>query len=74
MSRFTAICVRALLAPAAFWQGRGSARPENTAPPPNEGPNEAERLERIAIYARAGYFHMGATLDTVNMTGEIPPH
>jgi hypothetical protein len=77
MSRFTAICVRALLAPATFWQGRASGRPDNAARSGNEGqherPNEAERLERIAMYARAGYFHLGCTLDTLNMTGEIPP-
>ncbi|WP_069263954.1 hypothetical protein [Paraburkholderia nodosa] len=77
MSRFTAICVRVLLAPAAFWQVRASGQPDDAAPSGSEGqrerPNEAERLERIAMYARAGYFHMGCTLDTLNMTGEIPP-
>jgi hypothetical protein len=35
--------------------------------------DDAERLERIAAYARAGYFNMGYTLDMFYMTGEIEP-
>ncbi|MEM5383098.1 hypothetical protein VSR68_05755 [Paraburkholderia phymatum] len=36
-------------------------------------PDDAERLERIAAYARAGYFNMGYTLDMFYMIGEIEP-
>ncbi|MPW22130.1 hypothetical protein GCT13_36165 [Paraburkholderia sp. CNPSo 3157] len=35
--------------------------------------DDAERLERIAAYARAGYFNMGYTLDMFYMIGEIEP-
>lgn len=34
---------------------------------------DPERLERIAIYARAGYFNMGYTLDMFHVIGEIAP-
>ncbi|MCC8395880.1 hypothetical protein LJ656_25160 [Paraburkholderia sp. MMS20-SJTR3] len=34
---------------------------------------EPERLERIAVYARAGYFNMGYTLDSFCLSGEIAP-
>ncbi|CAG4904129.1 hypothetical protein [Paraburkholderia saeva] len=33
----------------------------------------AERLERIAVYARAGYFNMGYTFDMFHVIGEISP-
>ncbi|MFM0529708.1 hypothetical protein PQR11_32540 [Paraburkholderia strydomiana] len=36
-------------------------------------PFAAERLERIAVYARAGYFNMGYTLDMFHVIGEIAP-
>lgn len=32
---------------------------------------EAERLERISVYARAGYFHMSYTLEMYTL-GELP--
>ncbi|SEK07224.1 hypothetical protein [Paraburkholderia diazotrophica] len=35
--------------------------------------DDAERLERIAAYARAGYFNMGYTLDMFYVIGEIEP-
>ncbi|MEM5438677.1 hypothetical protein [Paraburkholderia diazotrophica] len=35
--------------------------------------DDAERLERIAAYARAGYFNMGYTLDVFYMIGGIEP-
>jgi hypothetical protein len=72
MSRFTAICFRALLAPTHFWSGRGGGPEEASAPPTADVPDRQERLERIALYARAGYFRMGGPLDLMNMTGEIP--
>lgn len=34
---------------------------------------DPERLERIANYARAGYFNMGYTLDMFHVMGEIAP-
>lgn len=51
MSRSIQICVQALFAPARFWQSRAAAAVD--------GPMPAERLERVAMYVRAGYFHMG---------------
>ena len=35
--------------------------------------NDAERLERIATYARAGYFNMGYTLESFHVIAEISP-
>ncbi|MBB5403383.1 MULTISPECIES: hypothetical protein [Paraburkholderia] len=38
--------------------------------PPRDDP---ERLERIATYARAGYFNMGYTLESFSVIAEIAP-
>ncbi|GAB7524955.1 hypothetical protein [Paraburkholderia sp. 2C] len=38
-----------------------------------DAPQACERLERIAMYARAGYFNMGYTLDMMQAPGEILP-
>ena len=35
---------------------------------------ESEHLERIATYARAGYFNMGYTPDMFPLVGDLPPH
>ncbi|MGF6446197.1 hypothetical protein [Paraburkholderia youngii] len=35
--------------------------------------NDPERLERIANYARAGYFNLGYTLDMFHALGEFAP-
>ncbi|MFT4067290.1 hypothetical protein [Paraburkholderia sp.] len=35
--------------------------------------DDPERLERIAIYARAGYFNMGYTLESFHVIGDIAP-
>ncbi|MEX3814538.1 hypothetical protein AB3X96_30420 [Paraburkholderia sp. BR13439] len=35
--------------------------------------DDPERLERIATYARAGYFNMGYTLESFHVIGEISP-
>ena len=43
------------------------------APETQEGQEACERLERIAMYARAGYFNMGYTLDMMQTPGEILP-
>lgn len=34
----------------------------------------SERLEQIAIYARAGYFNMGYTVDAFHMSADFMPH
>ena len=34
----------------------------------------AEQLEHISVYARAGYFNMGYTVDAFQMPGESPLH
>lgn len=48
-----------------------------TASESNEGANDApsrtERLERIALYARAGYFNMGYTVDMFQSPADLPP-
>ncbi|MBB5426833.1 uncharacterized protein YjhX (UPF0386 family) [Paraburkholderia sp. JPY158] len=35
--------------------------------------DDPERLERIATYARAGYFNMGYTLEAFSVIAEIAP-
>ncbi|MGF6478257.1 hypothetical protein [Paraburkholderia sp. JPY419] len=35
--------------------------------------DDPERLERIATYARAGYFNMGYTLESFSVIAEIAP-
>lgn len=32
----------------------------------------AQRLERISVYARAGYFHMSYTYEMYPLVGELP--
>jgi hypothetical protein len=39
-----------------------------------EAPREPEQLERIATYARAGYFNMGYTPDMFPFVGDLPPY
>ncbi len=34
---------------------------------------DPDRLERIALYARAGYFNLGYTYETFHLIGEVPP-
>ncbi|SAK81388.1 hypothetical protein AWB76_05531 [Caballeronia temeraria] len=34
----------------------------------------AEQLEHISVYARAGYFNMGYTVDAFQLPGESPMH
>jgi hypothetical protein len=36
--------------------------------------HEPEQLERIAAYARAGYFNMGYTFEMFPLVGDLPPH
>jgi hypothetical protein len=39
----------------------------------NRPRDDPERLERIATYARAGYFNMGYTLESFHVIAEISP-
>ncbi|MFM0325658.1 hypothetical protein [Caballeronia glebae] len=36
--------------------------------------SRAEQLEHISVYARAGYFNMGYTVDAFQLPGETPLH
>lgn len=38
-----------------------------------DAPTPTERLERIALYARAGYFNMGYTVDVFQSPKDLPP-
>ncbi|MGF6741062.1 hypothetical protein [Paraburkholderia atlantica] len=59
----------AVLHPFEFVRQRAQSRPvpEHTC---NDDP---ERLERIARYARAGYFNITVTSDSRQIIGEIAP-
>lgn len=35
--------------------------------------DDPEQLERIATYARAGYFNMGYTFEMFPLVGDLPP-
>jgi hypothetical protein len=45
-----------------------SSKPQHDDPP-----SRTERLERIALYARAGYFNMGYTVDVFQSPADLPP-
>jgi hypothetical protein len=46
----------------------------DVSPRPGRGQRtEAERLESIAMYARAGYFNLGYTHEMFHLAGELPP-
>ncbi|APR39534.1 hypothetical protein BTO02_30275 [Paraburkholderia sp. SOS3] len=51
----------------------GGASHSAAAPAASQAQEAGERLERIAMYARAGYFNMGYTLDMMQAPGEILP-
>ncbi|BEU27229.1 hypothetical protein [Paraburkholderia terrae] len=51
---------------------RWQARPVDAAATQSP-PDAGERLERIAVYARAGYFNMGYTFEMFHVIGEIAP-
>ncbi|HXZ07451.1 MAG TPA: hypothetical protein VEI25_05290 [Paraburkholderia sp.] len=71
----------AVVRPFSAFRQRADAGPERSPAheqEPEHDPDAArrddpERLERIAIYARAGYFNMGYTADMFHMIGEIGP-
>ena len=39
----------------------------------DDAPSRTERLERIAVYARAGYFTMGYTVDIFQSPADLLP-
>ncbi|GAB5096048.1 hypothetical protein P9250_06230 [Caballeronia sp. LP006] len=41
---------------------------------PDDESTRADRLEHIALYARAGYFNMGYTVDLFQSPADLPPH
>jgi hypothetical protein len=65
---------------AAATPDRESTRVTSQADDPDESSTrdhsnrtEAERLERVAAYARAGYFNLGYTYEMFHLAGEMPP-
>ncbi|MCC8405230.1 hypothetical protein LJ655_25710 [Paraburkholderia sp. MMS20-SJTN17] len=62
----------AVFHPLEFVRQRAQAR---SAPGAREhvSADDPERLERIARYARAGYFNIAVTADTCQIIGEIAP-
>ncbi|WP_321915512.1 MULTISPECIES: hypothetical protein [unclassified Paraburkholderia] len=62
----------------AWFARRGRANsppaPNGGEPEPRDASRETEHLERIATYARAGYFNMGYTPDMFPLVGDLPPH
>jgi hypothetical protein len=65
---------RAVLRPfEAAWQRVHRGR-RHAAVHAHDWPHDdPERLERIATYARAGYFNMGYTLESFHVIAEIAP-
>ncbi|CAB3761350.1 hypothetical protein [Paraburkholderia humisilvae] len=67
----------AMLRPSEHTTGRANVPPD---PPDDEATardrwsrTSAERLEHIAMYARAGYFNLGYTYDMFHLAAELPP-
>jgi hypothetical protein len=55
-------------------QSPGADRRRDEAPAAGHSDRtEAERLERIAAYARVGYFNLSYTYDMFHLAGELPP-
>ncbi|MEM5367679.1 hypothetical protein V4C53_16785 [Paraburkholderia azotifigens] len=50
-----------------------SRKPASSPAKDEHARDDAERLERIAVYARAGYFNMGYTLEMFHVIGEVAP-
>ncbi|MEX3980977.1 hypothetical protein AB4Y45_18595 [Paraburkholderia sp. EG287A] len=68
-----------MLAVPAWFTRRGRANrppptPQADEPELRDASRETEQLERIATYARAGYFNMGYTPDMFPLVGDLPPH
>ena len=66
-----------LMGPVHYAQRVLARRRLADAPPDASSASRApehEDLERIATYARAGYFNMGYTFDMFPLVGDLPPH
>ena len=61
-----------VLHPFEFVRQRAQARPAPSVPE-HTCKEDPERLERIARYARAGYFNITVTSDSCQIIGEIAP-
>lgn len=76
MAKITAFSLQKLV--RLFSGARGRSQGDAAAPTatPAHPPiaSEPERLERIAVYARAGYFNMGYTFEMFPLVGDLPPH
>ncbi len=62
----------AVLHPFESVRRRAQARPMPSSPE-HTCKDDRERLERIARYARAGYFNIAVTSDSCQIIGEIAP-
>lgn len=79
MSHFLAHYWQALSAPAGrvrerFTKHAGAGAAAVNDEHPEDGITRAEQLEHIAVYARAGYFNMGYTVDAFHLPADSPPH
>jgi hypothetical protein len=70
MSRLTAFSLQKATRPleAVLRRRHDRASAQQTAQ------GEPEQLERIAVYARAGYFNMGYTFEMFPLVGDLPPY
>ena len=71
MSKLTAFSLQMVARP---FQAIRRRRHGHESVPPDDGHSEPEQLERIAAYARAGYFNMGYTFEMFPLVGDLPPH
>lgn len=76
MARITAFSLQKLVRPFSGARGRSQGDAAAPAATPADAPvaSDPERLERIAVYARAGYFNMGYTFEMFPLVGDLPPH
>ncbi|MDR5836082.1 hypothetical protein [Caballeronia sp. LZ034LL] len=78
MSHFLTHCWHALSGPATRLRGRFGTRAAGVdaaaRSPLQEAATRADRLECIALYARAGYFGMSHTADGLQLHTEAPLH
>lgn len=78
-SNLTSLCRRAVSRPfnavrRQLRAGRASGAATDKRADPETAPHDdPERLERIAAYARAGYFNIGYTLEMFHVAGEVAP-
>lgn len=71
MSKPTAFSLHLFARPFEALRRYGHERASVAPPPASEEP---ERMERISVYARAGYFNMGYTFEMFPLVGDLPPH